>query len=78
MCLVQHWNGLLLGGWGRAFACLALLLCQTEATTMDGVIAQLEWLKEDIGYHIADMVGAPYNRALNVLQSGINRAMEVA
>lgn len=46
---------------------LALLLATTPAQTSEDMVAQIEWLKEDLGDHIIGSVSEPYKSVFDVL-----------
>ncbi len=55
---------------------LAMLICNTQATTIDGLAAQYEWFQLDLGYIYEDMVGEAYANAMNNIGAGV-RAVQM-
>jgi hypothetical protein len=49
---------------------LSVLLCQTPVQTAQGLAAQFEWFKGDLGEYITQSVGTTHSCILDVMQDG--------
>jgi len=52
---------------------LAIEICKTEATTLKGLVAQVDYFRSDLGYVFEDDVHDDYAKITTTIQSGLKK-----